>query len=117
MIRTLAAVAVLLSVSACSKPGLATIEEAESFAQARGVVLTDKKEDTDQIVAPRSYDYKSGEIKIGITQFNTPEAAETWRKAMDEMPGGETLVPKGHVVFSIWGGADADRQKLIAALK
>ncbi|WP_043429643.1 hypothetical protein [Cystobacter fuscus] len=117
MIRTLATVAVLLSVAACSKSGLATIEEAESFAQARGVVLTDKKENTDQIVAPRCYGYRSGATNVSVFQFNTPEAAETWRKAMDEMPGGETLVPKGHVVFSIWGGVDADRQKVIAALK
>lgn len=121
MLRALSLL-LLLSLSACSKSDtsgdLATIEDAESYAQARGVVLTEKKEDTDQAVAPRAYNYMHGAVKVGITQFASTNAAATWKKLVDDTPlGTETIVVKGSVAFSIWGATDAERQKVIGALK
>jgi hypothetical protein len=122
MSRLVLAAAVLMSMTAaaCEKPqpGIATVEDAEAFAMARGVVLTDKTEDAAQGVAPRAYDYKAGAVEVGIIQFHTAKAAATWKEMMDGLPmASETRVRKGAVVFQIWGATDAERQDVIAALK
>ncbi|RKG99196.1 hypothetical protein [Corallococcus carmarthensis] len=111
------AVVLALSAVACSK-GLDTIESAESFAKSRGVVLTEKTEDKGQVVAPRSYDYKAGDVEVAIMQFHTSDAAGKWKEMMDDSPfAPEVRVHKGNVIFMVWGGDDAARQKVVAALQ
>ncbi|WNG57382.1 hypothetical protein F0U59_23410 [Archangium gephyra] len=120
MTRHLAVAALLLTLSACSKnQGLKTIEDAESFAKARGVTLAEKKEDTQQIVSPRAFDYITGsDVKLGINQFNSADAAAKFKKAMDDMPlGREVFVHNGHIVFIVWGGSDVEKQKIVTALQ
>lgn len=111
----------LLLLSACStsQGGLTTIEDAEAYAQSRGVVLTNKKEDLDQRVAPRSYGYKAnGSVDCDVIQFASTEAATTWKKAMDSLPMGTAVrIQKGPVVLAVWGATDAERQKVVDALK
>ncbi|CAM4159459.1 hypothetical protein G4177_06075 [Corallococcus sp. ZKHCc1 1396] len=115
--RFMLAVALALSAIACSK-GLDTIESAEAFAKSRGVALTGKTENKEQIVAPRSYDYKVGEVEVAILQFNTSDAAGKWKEMMDGTPfASEQRVRHGSVIFQVWGGDDADRQKVVAALE
>ena len=110
----------LLALGACSKDqGLATIEDAEAFAKARGVVLTEKTEHKEQIVAPRSYGYRAnGTVDLDITQFASPEAAGKWKTLMNDLPlGSATRIQKGPLVLSVWGATDAERQKVISALQ
>ncbi|MFY0567057.1 hypothetical protein ACN28E_24910 [Archangium lansingense] len=98
---------------------MTTIEEAELFVASRGVVLTGKKEDTDQIVAPRSYDYVTSDgVRVGVTQFHTEKAATTYRRAFEDVPlGGETYLQRGRIIISIWGATDAKRQAVIKTLE
>ena len=120
MTRLLGTAALLLAVSACSKSqGLATIEEAEAFAKARGISLAGKTENTKQMMAPRAFEYSAGSsVEITVFQFNSADAAKTYKTSMDDLPfGGETYVQNGHVVMSVYGGGDADRQKVITALQ
>lgn len=119
MIRLLAIALALLPLSACKPTGLQTIEEAESFAKERGVVLSEKKEVQGQMVAPRAYGYKAnGAVDVAVFQFASDKAATTWKTASEEMPlGRETFVQKGPVVFAIYGATDTERQKVIEVLK
>jgi hypothetical protein len=111
----------LLLLAACSKSGeLATVEDAEAYAQAHGVLLTEKKEDTEQAVAPRAFHYMvDSTVKVGITQFASADGAANWKKMMDDSPlmGGGVRIQKGPVVFLVWGATDAERQKVVDALK
>ncbi|NNB96683.1 hypothetical protein HI113_22555 [Corallococcus exiguus] len=111
------AVALALSAVACSK-GLDTIESAEAFAKSRGVVLTAKTEDTKQVVAPRCFDYQAGRSRVGILQFNSPEAARAWKESMDAMPiEPAQRIQSGSIVFEVRGESDEDKQKVVAALQ
>jgi hypothetical protein len=115
----IAAVVAGLALAGCSKSSeLATIEEAETYAKVKGVVLTQKEEDTQQIVANRSYMYMAGQVHVHVFQFNSEKATAEWKRVSDETPlGQETIIAKGKVAFSVWGGTDAERQPVITALQ
>ncbi|RKH09333.1 hypothetical protein D7X74_29855 [Corallococcus sp. CA047B] len=110
-------IVIALSAIACSK-GLDTIESAEAFAKSRGVVLAEKTEDTKQAVAPRCFDYRSGEVYVGILQFNTAEAAKAYKEVMDQSPlSSEQKIVHGPIMFMVAEGSDSERQKVVAALQ
>ncbi|RKH11986.1 hypothetical protein D7X74_24510 [Corallococcus sp. CA047B] len=115
--RLMLVVALALSVIACSK-GLDTIESAEAFAKSRGVVLTEKTEDKEQIVAPRCFDYKGHGADVRLLQFNSHDAAAEWKKRMDGIPiEPAQRIQSGHIVIEVRADDDATQQKVVAALQ
>jgi hypothetical protein len=98
---------------------LRTIEEAEAYAAARGVVLADKEENTGQIVAPRAFSYRAGPaVHVSITQFNSAKAAARWLKDMSALPFGiATSVQRGAIVFAVSGEGDREVQAVASALR
>jgi hypothetical protein len=98
---------------------LSTIEEAEAFAESRGVVLAGKTENKEQMVALRSFDYTAnGSVHLGILQFASPASAAQWKRMLDDLPfGQEYRIQKGPIAFTFFGDRDADVQKVLAALK
>lgn len=95
--------------------GLNTIEDAETFAEDRGIKLTNKTEDDVFVLAQRSFDYDVGEVDVSIHQFGTAEAAESWAEVLTS--SGEQIVVNGRVAFQVCCGPDADEQKILVALK
>ncbi|QSQ17241.1 hypothetical protein [Myxococcus landrumensis] len=96
---------------------LDTIEDGEAFAESRGIMLSAKLENTRQAIAPRSYDYKVGDVELGITQFATGRAAKTWCEVATSTPGFGDIVCNGLVAFQMVGGEDVDRRRMVSALK
>lgn len=108
---------VLLAVVSCSKTpeGPLTIEAAEEYARARGVVLTEKKEYEGS--GSRAFQYQTGTVRVVIYQFNTPVAAREWKTMVDDMPiGQQPRVVAGAVAFSLSGKPDSEVQKVVTAL-
>ncbi len=96
---------------------LMRIEEAEVFALSKGIILTEKKEQSKGIT-DRSVEFKAqSSVSLVILQFPSVLAAKTWKDMVDGLPFAPAVpVLNGAVAFVIHEGPEATRAEIYGRL-
>lgn len=95
-----------------------TIEEAEELCEARGIELEDKQE-LEQWIAPRAYEYSAGGVPVGLVEFSEEKQTGDYAKMLEGLAGkgGATPVVLGLVVAYVGKGPEAERGRVLEALR
>lgn len=113
-------ISALLALTLAAAPALRTVEQGESYARKRGLVIADREPTERGIVdAQRSYAYtvENAEVNFVIKQFATARAAQSYIDAISALPFPVTFVPAGRVVFCLAGEDSDEVERVVAKLR
>jgi hypothetical protein len=95
-----------------------TIEDATALCGSRGVALTciEPVSDYGNVRVAR---YTCGDVRLDMTQFDSPEDAAEWKQTYSKMPVQDLSRPAtcGAVAIIITGGTSAERSHVEKAFR